>query len=525
MNIYQQDFKQTPEIFTLITEHRNEEAKQHLQKYPNEINLKGWMDNTPLHIAAGCGNTEMVTYLVENGAEVNAERSGVYLTPLCWATNYEIAQYLLLHGATMNDRELYCATQTNKPELVDLLLTNGAAIDANEPQYLISQSIPVLEIYLKHGIALTGCDKNKSNLLHKLTWIELPDVFDFAYTHGCPWTKDSSQRTPYTKAKESYLQNMLDHFQQHYASLIDITITAVDAGNYSFEKIYFLKQHPSNPNWFIALTENSKLVRYAKHQQELQVDQVAAVDVPIIRNFDYDKNGHLLLPTADDKLLLIDVTNFKLINSIPLEEGLGLDQITYLPAKNIFIGSSAQWRITILNEDFRRIHSEKSKGGPFMPVINQQENLIAFNSYNEQTFFDLYEFPNSQEVNYMHRFFETWDDHSLGFDFLNNEMAVTYTDRLAYYNFSVGVVVKLWEMDLSQYPSTYSCYVVFIDADTLCVGKGKTLFYINRQQRKITTAENLPLTAEIKGLYLDDSKEFLIIKTNEELIIHAVLCS
>src|SRR5689334_19098472 len=71
MNIYQRDYRQTPEIFTLISEHRNEETKRYLQKHRSEIHLKGWMDHTPLHVASESGNVEMVKYLIENGADVN----------------------------------------------------------------------------------------------------------------------------------------------------------------------------------------------------------------------------------------------------------------------------------------------------------------------------------------------------------------------------------------------------------------------------------------------------------------------
>lgn len=518
MNIYQKDYRQTPEIFTLITEHRNEEAKQYLQKHRSEINLKGWMDDTPLHIASKSGNVEMAEYLIENGADVNAARSGVYATPLCWAANYEIAQLLLTKGATMNDLELYMATSTDKPTIADLLLTNGATINAEEPQYLSCKSIACMEVYLKHGIDLNGCDENRSNLLHNLAWKDLPEVFDFAYDHGCPWTKDSSQRTPYTLAKQGLRKNMLNHFQLHYATLIVNAITTIDTGNYLFEKIYFLKQCPSNPNRFITLTKNAKLVRYVKYQQELIVDQVIEIDVPTIRNFAFDKNGHLILPTADDRLLVIDITNFKLIKTIPLEEGLELDQITYLPSKNIYVGSSSHWKITILNEDFQKIISVQSENGTIRPVINQHENLIAFLSYNQETHYELYELTNDQEVNYIHTFFKAWDNSSQSFDFNYNEMAITFPDQLEYYNYENGSLNKLWEMDTSRFPSEHSLsYVVFVNADLMVLGKGKTLFFINKQNQQITATETLLLAAEICGLSTDNDKEYIIISTNEEL--------
>ena len=152
MNIYQTDHTKTPKIFTLIQEQKNEDAKKYLKENPSEIFLKGWMDDTPLHIASLSGNFEMVKYLVESGAKVNAERSGIYATPLCWADSLEIAQYLLDNGATIKDRELYLATRQDKVDIVDLLLSKGAKIDNIEPQYLMCNSIECIKIYLKHYI-------------------------------------------------------------------------------------------------------------------------------------------------------------------------------------------------------------------------------------------------------------------------------------------------------------------------------------------------------------------------------------
>ena len=110
-NKYQSDHTTTPKIFELIKDFKNQEAIQYLRENPSEINLKGWMDHTPLHKAAECGNLELVNYLITNGARINAERSGVYATPLCWANNLKVAKTLLDNGATMNDRELDMATR------------------------------------------------------------------------------------------------------------------------------------------------------------------------------------------------------------------------------------------------------------------------------------------------------------------------------------------------------------------------------------------------------------------------------
>ncbi|WP_202703841.1 ankyrin repeat domain-containing protein, partial [Flavobacterium sp. UGB4466] len=370
MNIYQKDHTQTPEIFTLIKEHQNSEAIHYLKKNPEEIHLKGWMDDTPLHTAALSGNFEMVKYLIKKNANVNAERSGVYATPLCWAENYEIAKYLLDNGATMNDKELFVATSNDKVKIIDLLITNGAQIDQNEPQYLKCKSIESIMIYLNHKIDLNGCDNNNSNLLHKLAWLDLPTVFDFAYNNGCEWRKDNSQRTPYYLAKQGKCENILNHFRNHYIELISNKVENIVKEDYVYQRIFFIKQSSFKSDWFIALTKNSNLIRYLKQDDKLIVDQIVNIDTSTIRNFTFDESNHVIVPTGDNQLLILEQKTFNLIRSVKLPNDLVLDQITYLPSKSLYIGSSQNWEIVLLSKDFKIISRTKAEDGTLFPKIN-----------------------------------------------------------------------------------------------------------------------------------------------------------
>jgi hypothetical protein len=142
------------------------------------------------------------------------------------------------------------------------------------PQYLECKSIECIKIYIKHKIEFSGCDENDSNLLHKLAWLDLPEVFDFAYKNGCKWSKDSSHRTPYFLAKQGNCQNIINHFKENYPDLISNKIEHIESNSFVFERIFFLKQTPNNKDCFIALTKNANLVKYLKHGNELVVEQV-----------------------------------------------------------------------------------------------------------------------------------------------------------------------------------------------------------------------------------------------------------
>lgn len=518
MNIYQTDHTKTPEIFTLITAHKNEAAKRHLQQNPSEIALKGWMDDTPLHIAALSGNFEMVQFLIENGANVNAERSGLYTTPLCWADSFEIARYLLDHGATMDDKELYLATSRDKVAIVDLLLLKGAKIDPIAPQYLEGKSIGCLHIYLKNNIKIDGRDTRNSNLLHQLSWLDLPEVFDFAYNNGCPWEKDGSGRTPYDLAKQGQRTTILKHFKEQYPELISYKVENIPTHTYAFESVFFLRQSPTQSDCFIGLTQNLKLVKYVVVNRELIIDQIAAIAIPMIRNFCFDQNGNILIPTADSQLLVLEPNTFQLLQIITLDSDLAFDQIEYLPSKNIFLGSASNWELVLLTDTYKVIRKFEAEDGTMVPKISPDERLIAFLSYDQDTYYNLYQIDKDYNITLIRTFFKDWDNTSSGFSFQQNQFAVSFPYELEYYTFENGKPNKLWEMDLSEYTSKYNAsYLACINATTLVVGKGKTLLIIDTDQKRITAELPLDVVAEIKNVYVDKDGEHLFVSTEKEL--------
>lgn len=476
------------------------------------------MDDTPLHIASVSGNFEMVFYLVENGAKVNAERSGIYTTPLCWADNFNIAKYLLDNGATMDERELFLATSQDKIKVVDLLLSSGAKIDTSRPLYLECKSIECIKIYLKHKIEINATDEHRSNLLHKLAWLDLPEVFDFAYKNGCPWQNDSSQRTPYYLAKQGRCDNILKHFKENYSELISHKIENIPTDLYNFERIFFLKQSPTKSEWFIGLTNNAKLVKYLLSDGELVIERVATIDVSNIRNFSFDKNGNIVIPTADNKLLIVEQITFQLIYSIDLENDLVLDQIEYLPLKKIFLGSSNNWELVLLSEDYKIISRTKAEDGTILPKINYSESLISFMSYDQETYYNLYMIDDNLKISFIHTFFKDWNNTSSGFSFLNNNFGVTFPSTLEYYSFEKEELNKKWEIDISRYKSEHNLsYLATLDNKTIVVGKGKILLIVNITNQTINNEVKLDLSAEIRDLYIDKDKEILFVSTDKEL--------
>jgi hypothetical protein len=105
---------------------------------------------TPLHLTAFMGHVELVNYLLEKGADVNAVQLSAGLntgkTPLYHAIvqgHVAVAKILVQRGAQVNITQMDADTETGLTplhiaaiighvELVDYLLDNGANVNANE---------------------------------------------------------------------------------------------------------------------------------------------------------------------------------------------------------------------------------------------------------------------------------------------------------------------------------------------------------------------------------------------------------
>ena len=135
----------------------------------NEPNFDG---STPLHIACRDGLLEMVKILIENGAIIDfkskVQPSALQLAVISW-WNFDIVSYLLEKGANPNftaggkyNSPLTTAIERQDVRTIILLLKNGAncmALDKKQKIFLLNSGNPeILQFITNQGLNIDEMD-------------------------------------------------------------------------------------------------------------------------------------------------------------------------------------------------------------------------------------------------------------------------------------------------------------------------------------------------------------------------------
>lgn len=164
---------------------------------------------TPLHVAAICGNANVVAILLSRGANVNPiDAHG--LTPLHNASaegHAEVVRLLLSKGADLQKKEedgatpLYYAAQCGHADVVECLLASGASVsdrDGNGNSCLTmachNSHASIVVLLLRAGADVHHCDKHGRS---PLFWTVSTDVAKLLISAGADVnTKDHWSNSP-----------------------------------------------------------------------------------------------------------------------------------------------------------------------------------------------------------------------------------------------------------------------------------------------------------------------------------------
>jgi ankyrin repeat protein len=140
-------------------------AEHLIAEHPEHVNAKGGRDVTPMGVAARRGHVDILSLLLEHGADVDDRNTGQ--TPLYRASQsgrLEAGQFLLDRGADINSLDgvgstpLHVAANYGRVEFAQMLLIRGARI--NEPSdggdtplhwAVYGGEIQAVRLLLEHG--------------------------------------------------------------------------------------------------------------------------------------------------------------------------------------------------------------------------------------------------------------------------------------------------------------------------------------------------------------------------------------
>jgi ankyrin repeat protein len=153
-----------------------------------------------LDMAVICGNLEMVRFLIERGADVNAE-TGYPLTPLASAAaggKADIMRFLLESGADVNALGTYgvpatwFAVSKGQAEMVEMLLAGGAGTDFTDEIYgrnllqlaALNGYLDIVTLLLSYGAPVNDLDNSGSTALQYAARYGHERVADLLIEHG-----------------------------------------------------------------------------------------------------------------------------------------------------------------------------------------------------------------------------------------------------------------------------------------------------------------------------------------------------
>jgi len=171
------------------------EVVKYLLENGANINAIGNLDYQSIHCAALEGHLEVVKYLLENGADINAKNSDGYQPIHCavFEGHLEVVKYLLENGADINAKDnvgktpLYHAVYDCNMECIKYLILQGADVNIStedniSPLHIAikkNTDLEIIQLLVEAGANINKKDNNRTRPIDLVNFIESPVVYNY----------------------------------------------------------------------------------------------------------------------------------------------------------------------------------------------------------------------------------------------------------------------------------------------------------------------------------------------------------
>ncbi|XP_071087988.1 ankyrin repeat and SOCS box protein 3-like [Haliotis cracherodii] len=191
---------------SLVQDRTPADIRDFLENYPTTadiLNKAPWEDGNPLVWACQRNEEEVVTLLLEHGADPNYAHPWMCVMPLHYASDHKknnlgIVRKLLEAGARINDvchgkerTALHYACEQNNKDVVALLLAHGAVVDIMDAfmrsPLCIVKSLSIAEMLIDAGSDVNWCNGYP---FHHHACDGNIEMVEFLMKHGASFNKD-----------------------------------------------------------------------------------------------------------------------------------------------------------------------------------------------------------------------------------------------------------------------------------------------------------------------------------------------
>lgn len=280
--------------------------------------------DSPLQFAAYEGYLEITTLLIKSGANINTvNRYGV--TPLLnslFNKKYEIARVLVLKGADFNFKSrngnpaLHVAAKDGNLEFVKFLISHGAHVRASgqfnaEPLHFAAEygNLEVVKYLVSNGAELNARNTYGKTPLHEAVMNNHIEVVKFLTQNGANHlAKDINGTTPIMLARNAANTNI-----EYFLASLSIRSERPDAATTGQGKDYSISRRRETAKSFAAHQSKIDFGSYHalvigndeyRHLRDLKSAKIDAVEVTRVLKNNYGFRVELLLDASRTRILL-----------------------------------------------------------------------------------------------------------------------------------------------------------------------------------------------------------------------------